>query len=73
MKLIPLIHARLDAGYNTQQEFADALGLHRAQVCRYENLAFKKGPNIRTVVKIAKVVGVETEEVMSWFERKYKY
>lgn len=60
-----LIQRRLEMGYKTQQQFADALGIGRAQYNRIENGKSKR-PRHSTIYKIAALLRVDYMVAKEW-------
>lgn len=52
---------RKEAGYNSQEEFAEALGLSRTHIGHIEQA--RKNPSMEVLVKIAKKLKVEISEL----------
>ena len=73
IKLVELIDARIDAGYETQQQFADAIDITRSYVNKLENCRVDCKPKHTTIRKMSEVLNVNEEEIKSWFsENKFK-
>ena len=67
-KLTPLIHARIEAGYMTQTDFAKAAGLSHWTINMIENCKrtgpFKEG----TINKMSKALNVPPNVIESWLK-----
>jgi len=57
---------RLKAGFNTREEFANALKVKRYNVDKWETL--KASPKTKDLKKIAKTLNVDVSELLKCFE-----
>jgi len=69
-KLVPLIHARIEAGFSRQSDLADASGIHRNTIVKWENCKFTELPNGESVVKLAKAIDVPIRIIIEWFAER---
>lgn len=68
-KFIPLIQARVKAGYFSQGDFAEKIGIHRTRVNIWENCRFKEIPSGRALSALSETLNLEVGTLIKWFTK----
>lgn len=68
-RVLRLIHARLEAGYMEQADFAKKIKISRTQYTRIENGHIGM-PHPRTIYRMSRVLNIQPLLIMRWFYEK---